>query len=186
MTHLKLLALAGVVASIASATHAEPQDSDVFATLGALDKVTGRVTQIQAHVGKPVGFGAIEVTLRDCASAPPEEAPETKAFVEIRDKQSKTVDDLVFSGWMFASSPALVALEHPIYDIWVLKCSAIAPFMPSLPPPAEPVKSGATSFDELFPAVEDGAVDPSSVDPSSVDSGSEIQSVPEIENNLSE
>nr|WP_274943233.1 DUF2155 domain-containing protein [Govania unica] len=111
-------------------------DPQAVATLNALDKITGRVSELKAHVGQPVRFGALEITLRDCQSAPPEDAPETKAFLEIRDIKPNSTAKQVFAGWMFASSPALNALEHPVYDVWVIACSAIAPATHDRAPPA--------------------------------------------------
>lgn len=126
------------------------------ATLNALDKITGRVSHLKATIGVPVQFGSLEVTVRSCQSAPPEEAPETKAFLEIRDVKAshdvkaKHGDNLLFSGWMFASSPALNALEHPVYDVWVIACSAVAPS--SHAEPAVPAGPAATPGDDGPPA----------------------------------
>ncbi len=93
-----------------------------LAVLQGLNKVTARVSEIEAPVDRPVTFGTLEITVRACHKAPPEETPESAAFVEIRDvKPGEDVVEL-FSGWMFASSPALSALEHAVYDIWVLDC----------------------------------------------------------------
>ena len=100
-----------------AAAAAEP-----VAVLQGLDKVTARVSRIEAPLGRMVRFGSLEIIPRACHKAPPEEPPESAAFLEIRavDPGEDPVD--LFSGWMFASSPALSALEHPVYDIWVLDC----------------------------------------------------------------
>ncbi|MEM0984801.1 MAG: DUF2155 domain-containing protein [Pseudomonadota bacterium] len=98
------------------------------ATLRALDKITGRSTDIVVTVGEPVAFGSLEVGLQVCYQTPPEEAPESAAFLQVHSlKPQKTEDGIedrpiVFSGWMFASSPGLSALEHPVYDVWVIEC----------------------------------------------------------------
>ena len=92
------------------------------AVLQGLDKVTARVSEIEAPVGRLVRFGTLEITVRACHKTPPEEPPESAAFIEIRDAKPGEAGVELFSGWMFASSPGLSAMEHPVYDIWVLDC----------------------------------------------------------------
>ena len=95
------------------------------ALLQGLDKITARVSKFEAPVGTPVRFGTLSIRVRDCEKNPPEETPENAAFVEIdetRPGEDKT--RRLFSGWMFASSPALSALEHPVYDVNLLECKA--------------------------------------------------------------
>ena len=92
------------------------------AVLQGLDKVTARISPIQAPIGEEVAFGTLVITARTCRKRPPEETPETTAFLEIIDDKPGEPPQLVFSGWMFASSPALSALEHAVYDIWVVDC----------------------------------------------------------------
>jgi hypothetical protein len=92
------------------------------AKLQGLDKITARVSTIEAPVGQPVAFGALEITVRACDKRPPEEPPESAAYLEIVERKVNEQPKTVFSGWMFASSPAVSALEHPVYDIWVLDC----------------------------------------------------------------
>ena len=96
------------------------------ATMQALDKITARISTLSAPVGESRQFGTLEVTVRRCAFHPPEETPENAALVVIRDLgYDPTVKPAeVFSGWMFSSSPAISALEHPVYDITLLACSA--------------------------------------------------------------
>ena len=92
--------------------------------LQTLDKVTGRVRALEAPVGEAVAFGPLTIVVRACRKRAPEEPPETAAFVEIVErKDAETTVDL-FRGWMFASSPAVSALEHPVYDVWVNDCRA--------------------------------------------------------------
>jgi hypothetical protein len=118
------------------------------AVLQGLDKVTARVSTIRAPLDQPTQFGNLEVVARACRETPPTEPPESAAFLEIHelpaasDATGAPVD--LFSGWMFASSPAVSALEHPVYDIWVLDCAEpIAPVegvqgVPeTTPPPSE-------------------------------------------------
>ena len=96
------------------------------AILQGLDKITARVTAIEAPVGKPVTFGSLSITARHCEKNPPEEAPEAAAFLEIVDAKPGEAPVKLFSGWMFASSPAVSALEHPVYDVWVIDCKNAA------------------------------------------------------------
>lgn len=93
------------------------------AVLQALDKVTARVSRIQIPVGKTYKFGQIAITIETCRVRPPTMTPESVAFLEINEYQNGQKAQQVFSGWMFASSPALSALEHPVYDVWVLSCA---------------------------------------------------------------
>ena len=90
--------------------------------LQGLDKVTARVTTIETAIGKPVQFGTLEITARRCVKRPPEESPESAAFLEVREIRPGEAPHQLFVGWMFASSPALAALEHPVYDVWVKDC----------------------------------------------------------------
>jgi hypothetical protein len=92
--------------------------------LQGLDKVTARVWTFDAPVGSTVRFGTLEITPRFCNRTPPEEPPEVKAFLEIQEARDGDAPNTLFSGWMFASSPALNALEHPVYDVWVLECKS--------------------------------------------------------------
>lgn len=90
--------------------------------LQGLDKVTARISKFTAELDAPVVFGTLEITARACHKKPPEEPPESAAFLEIREKQQGAPVQLLFSGWMFASTPGLSALQHPVYDVWVLDC----------------------------------------------------------------
>jgi hypothetical protein len=108
-----------VLVLAAAPAGATPMDA---AKLQGLDKITARVSTIEAPVGRPVAFGALEITVRACDKRPPEEPPESAAYLEIVERKTNEEPKTVFSGWMFASSPAVSALEHPVYDIWVLDC----------------------------------------------------------------
>ena len=92
------------------------------AVLQALDKIAARVSPIEAPVGQMVKFGSLEITVRECDKRPPEETPESAAFLEIVERKPNESPIFIFKGWMFASSPALSALEHPVYDVWVVDC----------------------------------------------------------------
>ena len=91
--------------------------------LRGLDKITGRPTAITAPIGKPVRFATLTITARFCYSTPASETPETTAFVQIEDHRPDQPARRVFSGWMYGSSPGLNAVEHPLYDVWVISCN---------------------------------------------------------------
>lgn len=98
------------------------QAADPVLVLRGLDKVTARIEEIEVPLNEPVAFGSLTITARYCRSRPPEEQPETFAFLEIDNQPANGEPERVFTGWMVASSPALNALEHPVYDVWVLSC----------------------------------------------------------------
>lgn len=95
--------------------------------LQTLDKVTGRVRSLDAPVDREVAFGALSIVARSCRKRPPEEPPESAAFLEIAERQAGEQVQTLFRGWMFASAPAVSALDHAVYDIWVLDCRGAAP-----------------------------------------------------------
>jgi hypothetical protein len=101
---------------------AAPAAAREIAVLQGLDKVTARISTFDAPLDEPVRFGSLEITARSCQKRPPEETPESAAFLEIRDIKPGEAPVSVFTGWMFASSPALNALEHPVYDVWAIDC----------------------------------------------------------------
>lgn len=108
---LLLLAPQGVLA--------DPFDT---AILQGLDKVTARVSTVEAPIGDTATFGGLEIIVRACDKRPPEETPESAAFLDVWEVRPGEPAVSVFRGWMFASSPALSALEHPVYDVWLLDC----------------------------------------------------------------
>ncbi len=92
------------------------------ARMQAMDKITGKVSEIDVPVNAPVRFGSFSVLVRKCVTKTPEETPENTAFVDVVDDYNNQEPVNIFKGWMFSSSPALSAVEHPIYDVWLLKC----------------------------------------------------------------
>ena len=115
----RLAATLAWAAALAAPAVAEPMD---VAVLQGLDKVTGRVSTIEAPIGRVVRFGALDIIVRTCDKRPPEETPESAAFLDIWEVHPGEAAVSLFRGWMFASSPALSAMEHPVYDVWVLDC----------------------------------------------------------------
>jgi len=92
------------------------------AVLQGLNKITARISTFTAPQDRAVRFGSLEIIARACHKAPPEETPESAAFLEIMDVRPDSEAVELFTGWMFASSPAVSAMEHPVYDVWVIDC----------------------------------------------------------------
>lgn len=123
---LSLLALAPL------AEAARPTVDQPYAVLRGLDKVTARISVLPLAVGQSTEFGTLTVTVRACRTTTPEEAPENAVFLEIQDNPPGRESRQVFSGWMFSSAPAVSALEHAVYDVWIDECADSPP-----PDPAE-------------------------------------------------
>jgi hypothetical protein len=115
-------------------TTARPEDTVVTETptqkienaravFAGLDKITGRTISFDAAIGETVQFGALQVTARACYTRPPTEATSTDAFVDVDEVTLQGEIKRIFTGWMFALSPGLHAIEHPIYDIWLTDCA---------------------------------------------------------------
>jgi hypothetical protein len=92
------------------------------AVFAGLDKITGRIISFDVAIDETVQFGALQVTPKACYSRPPTEAPQTDSFVEVDEVTLQGEIKRIFTGWMFAASPGLHAVEHPIYDIWLTDC----------------------------------------------------------------
>ena len=93
-----------------------------MAHLQAMDKITGRVSEIDVPVNGLANFGTFSILVRKCVTKSAEETPENTAFIDVVDNYQTANPVNIFKGWMFSSTPALNAVEHPIYDIWLLKC----------------------------------------------------------------
>ncbi len=94
------------------------------AVFSGLDKITGRIISFDVAINETVQFGALQVTPRVCYSRPPTETPNTDSFVQVDEVTLQGEIKRIFGGWMFASSPGLHAIEHPIYDVWITDCKA--------------------------------------------------------------
>ena len=116
----------GAAVALASLAAAAPARADKIkngtAVFSGLDKITGRIISFKATMGETVQFGSLQVTARACYTRPAKEAPLTDTFVEIDEVSTTHELKRIFSGWMFAASPGLHGLEHPIYDIWLTNC----------------------------------------------------------------
>jgi hypothetical protein len=115
------------------------------ALFSGLDKITGRIINFDAAVGETVQFGALQVTPRICFTRPPTETPNTDAFIEVDEITLQGEVKRIFTGWVFASSPGLHAVEHPIYDVWLTDCKGpvVAVAVPEPAPVAAPTPPGA-------------------------------------------
>ena len=101
--------------------HADMEDQP-YVRLRSLDKTSARTMTFDARVGSTVKFGPLFIKTQACRKAPPIEAPEAAAFLQVWEQLVDGTSKWVFSGWMFASSPALSPMDHPVYDVWVLDC----------------------------------------------------------------
>jgi hypothetical protein len=117
-----------------------PNPSSVFA---GLDKITGRITSFDVAIGETVQFGALQVTPRACYTRPPTETPHTDAFIEVDEVTLQGEIRRIYTGWMFAASPGLHAVEHPIYDIWLTDCKGGV--VAEAQPDPEPTPARATT-----------------------------------------
>jgi hypothetical protein len=138
---IRILLLAAGLALSAAPVHANDEGAEgeraqsrelssapgSVAILRGLDKVTARTRDFEAPVGETTRFGALGITVHYCRKRPPEEPPEVFAFVQVEDRRTDGFGvaadgERIFSGWIFASNPALNAVEHPVYDVWVIDC----------------------------------------------------------------
>ena len=125
-------ALALLVAALLSAAPAAAETiSNPIAAFSGLDKITGRITNFDVYIDETVQFGALQITPRVCYTRPPNEAQRTSVFIEVDQVSLKGGAQRIFTGWMFADSPALNAIDHPVYDIWLVDCRQQS----NIPPP---------------------------------------------------
>ena len=128
--------------------------------LQGLDKITGKPTTLLVPIGKSVQFATLTISARYCYSTPVNETPETAAFVQIDDHRPDQPQRRVFSGWMYASSPGLNGMEHPLYDVWVITCKAIAPgemVAIGAAKPTKPISPDATDAEKPVALPEDAS-----------------------------
>lgn len=129
---LALLLLASTVASwLASGPAQAEKIKNETAVFAALDKVTGRISHLEIPIDQTVEFGALKVTPRVCNTRPPTEAPDTASFVEVDEIKLTGEEQRIFTGWMFAESPGLHAVEHPVFDVWLTSCKTASAPAPS-------------------------------------------------------
>ena len=91
--------------------------------LQALDKATARTVTLEAAVGSTIEYGSVFIKIQACRKADPLDKPENASFLQVWEiPVNSDKSEWIFSGWMFSSSPALSAMHHPVYDVWVLDC----------------------------------------------------------------
>lgn len=113
---------AALILSVLPQSLAAQSNAYPVAVLQGLDKITARVTTLEIPIDETVKFGTLVISARHCDKRPPTETPESTIFLEISDQQPGEEARRIFTGWMFASSPGLNSLEHPVYDVWALDC----------------------------------------------------------------
>ena len=126
-----LVALASVFLA-AGGVRAEKIANPV-AVFAGLDKITGRIIAFDVYMDETVQFGALQVTPRVCYTRPPTEEPRTDAFVEVDEITLDRKVRRLLTGWIFAASPGLNAVDHAVYDVWLTDCKVSSP----VPPPAK-------------------------------------------------
>ena len=141
--------MAAVATISASPTVAETIANPVAAFSG-LDKITGRITKFDVYIDETVQFGALQITPRVCYTRPPTETQRTSVFIEVDQVSLKGQITRIFSGWMFADSPALHAIDHAVYDIWLDDCRQST----DVPPP-ETVNAPAAAAPDATQAAAD-------------------------------
>lgn len=138
--------------------------SNPVAEFYGLDKITGRITSFDVYLDETVQFGTLRVTPRVCNSRPPTEEPNTVGFIEVDEVTLANDIKRIFTGWMFVASPALNAVEHGIYDVWLTDCKRVT----SKPPPENysglpvefidlekrEIQEAATEAEEAEPSIE--------------------------------
>ena len=124
-------AVAGLVLAPVGAAAARIENP--VATFSGIDKITGRITNFDVYIGETVQFGALQVTPKVCYSRDDTEAQKVTSFVEVDEITLDRKIRRIFTGWMFADSPGLNAVEHPVYDVWLTECKAKS----DVPPPED-------------------------------------------------
>lgn len=117
--HAPIIALAIAVWSAPASADRITHPTAVFS---GLDKITGRIISFEVATNETVQFGSLQITERACYTRPATEAPQTITFAQVDEIDAKKHFKRIFSGWMFAASPGLNGIEHPVYDIWLTDC----------------------------------------------------------------
>ena len=136
--------LGAMLVAVVTPAHAQRIENQI-AVFAALDKVTARISRLEIKLGDTARFGALKISPQRCFTRPPDVLPKTTTFVEVRELQLDKSEKKIFSGWMFAESPGLNAVEHPVYDVWLTECLSPKTVAASrqLPVPAAGPRPGA-------------------------------------------
>lgn len=148
MNPVRLVVL--LVLGLVSPALAAPIENPV-STFSGLDKVTGRIISFDVYVNETVQFGALRVTPRTCLTQPPTEEPNTMVFAEVDEITLDSKIRRIFTGWMFAASPGLNAVDHPVYDVWLKECSVTSEVAP---PPGFDSSQYAQTVDDGMGVIE--------------------------------
>lgn len=155
---------AGVLAALAFLAATAPARGERIenqvAVFAALDKVTARISKLEAPLGETVQFGALKVTARVCYSRPPTDEPKTTTFVEVDEIQLDGQQKRLFSGWMLAESPGLNAVEHPVFDVWLTDCEKPVKATAQRPATAGPGGAPGAAKGQVQPPAEDPFTEP--------------------------
>ena len=134
----------GLVLAALPQAHAETERmSNPIAVFAGLDKITGVTTTFEIPIGEERRFGALIVKPNACFTRPVTAEPKTTSFVEVDQVEVENTRKRIFSGWMFAESPGLNAVEHAIYDVWLTGCRD-----PNAPPPVVEVLPDLSTLQE--------------------------------------
>jgi Uncharacterized protein conserved in bacteria len=126
-----VLALAAAGSAVFGPSARADRIASPVAEFAGLDKITGRIFNFDVYMNETVQFGALQVTPRVCYKSGEGEEPKTDSFVEVDEITLDRKIRRIFSGWMFAESPGLNAVEHPVFDVWLKDCKAES----NIPPP---------------------------------------------------
>jgi hypothetical protein len=124
------LAALAAIAVLAVDPAAADKIKHPIAVFSGLDKITGRIITFEVATNETVQFGSLQITERVCYSRPPTETPQTDSFIEVHNIDANNDYKRIFTGWVFAGSPSLHALDHPVYDIWLLRCKGNGELIP--------------------------------------------------------
>ena len=149
---MRALALSLLAALLLATPAAAETIANPIAAFSGLDKITGRITNFDVYIDETVQFGALQLTPRACYTRPPTETQRTSVFLEVDQVSLKGGTQRIFTGWMFADSPALNAIDHPVYDIWLVDCKQQS----DTPPPDTPAapESGEAPAESSEPAAQ--------------------------------
>lgn len=114
--------ISGAVSAIVTAPADAGRIENQVAIFSTLDKVMAHIFKIEISLNQTATFGTLRITPRACYSHPPADEPKTTTFVEIDETQVDGSEKRIFTGWMFAESPGIYGLDHPIYDVWLTRC----------------------------------------------------------------
>lgn len=150
------LAVASLAMSVSGAAAQSEKIENPVAVFSGLDKITGRIISFDVYIGETVQFGALQVTPRVCHTRPQTESPLTTGFVQVDEITLNNEVRRIFSGWMYAASPGLHAVEHPVYDIWLTNCKLAS----TVPPPEDydgpPIKGVVAEGEDPLAGPDDG------------------------------